>query len=144
MIRKAIFSGLVFDESGRPVETVYIGGEPCYVVDDFGFKRHIPAEQVDNAVLISMKAQIEGNEDFLSEQAAKLMGSEDIFSKAIIENQLNHLDQQFTALSEVGLPEESKAYMGMVGFKVVINIHGEVVHIEQPTSLTDEGDGGDE
>ena len=39
MAQKALFSGLVVDEFDRKVETVHIGDEPCYVVDDAGFKR---------------------------------------------------------------------------------------------------------
>ena len=46
-----LFAGLVTDEAGKPAESAFIGNEPCYVVDDAGFKRHIPAEQVDRAVL---------------------------------------------------------------------------------------------
>ena len=46
-----LFAGLVVDENDRPVQTASIGNEPAYVIDDDGFKRHIPAEQVDRAVL---------------------------------------------------------------------------------------------
>jgi len=77
----------------------------------------------------------------LSEQAAKMYGMDDIFSKAIIENQLKNIDQQFENLFQVGIPEDARAFMGMSGFKVIINVHGEVVRFEQPTA-TDEG--GDE
>ena len=90
------------------------------------FLRHIPSEQVDRQVLEFMRKQISGNEDMLSEQAAKMLGTEDIFSKARLENQLKNLDKQFDALLEMGIPEESRAFMGMSGFKVVINVHGEV------------------
>ena len=33
-----LFSGLVFDENDQLVETTTIGDEPCYVVDDDGFR----------------------------------------------------------------------------------------------------------
>jgi hypothetical protein len=79
MPHKAIFTGLVVDENNQPVSTGYVGDEPCYIVDDAGFRRHIPAEQVDRQVLAMMRTQISGNEDMLSEQAAKMFGSEDIF-----------------------------------------------------------------
>jgi len=42
-----LFACLVFAEDGELVETTYIGSEPCYVVDDDGFKRHIPSADVD-------------------------------------------------------------------------------------------------
>ena len=75
---------------------------------------------------------IEGHEDIISEQTAKMLGQDDIFSKALIENQLKNIDKQFDALLETGIPEEGRAYMGMMGFKVKINVHGEVLEVEQP------------
>jgi hypothetical protein len=132
MARQAIFAGLVVDERDRPVETAYVGDEPCYVVDDDGFRRHIPSEQVDRQVLESMREMIQGNEGLLSEQTAQMLGQDDIFSKALIENQLKNIDKQFDALLESGIPEDGRAYMGMMGFKIVINVHGEVVDINQP------------
>jgi hypothetical protein len=141
MPRQPLFAGLVVDEHERPVGTAYVGGEPCYVVDDAGFRRHIPSEQVDRQVLESMRKQISGNEDILSEQAAKMLGTDDIFSKAMLENQLKNLDKQFDAILEMGIPEESRAFMGMSGFKVVINVHGEVVRLDQPAAADEGGDG---
>jgi hypothetical protein len=142
MPRQPLFAGLVVDEADQPVETAYIGEEPCYVVDDVGFRRHIPSEQVDRQVLEAMRKQISGNEDMLSEQAAKMLGTDDIFSKAILENQLKNIDKQFDVILETGIPEESRAFMGMSGFKVVINVHGEVVRLDQPAA-TDEGGEGE-
>ncbi|HEC61525.1 MAG TPA: hypothetical protein ENI27_04655 [bacterium] len=130
--RKAIFAGLVVDEYDRPVQVAYVGDEPCYVVDDAGFRRHIPSEQVDRQVLNAMSEMIEGYEDQISEQAAKMLGQNDIFSKAMIESQLKHINQQFDSLLETGMPEESRVYMGMMGFKIRINVHGEVLDVEQP------------
>jgi hypothetical protein len=143
MSRQALFAGLIVDEADRPVGTAFVGEEPCYVVDDAGFRRHIPSEQVDRQVLESMRKQISGNEDLLSQQAAKMLGTDDIFSKALLENQLKNLDKQFDAILETGIPEESRAFMGMSGFKVVINVHGEVIRLDQPAA-TDEGDDGEE
>lgn len=138
MARQAIFAGLVVDENDRPVETAFVGDEPCYVVDDDGFRRHIPSEQVDRQVLETMREMIQGNEDLLSEQTAQMLGQDDIFSKALIENQLKNIDKQFDALLESGIPEEGRAYMGMMGFKIVINVHGEVVDINQPGMIAPE------
>jgi hypothetical protein len=74
MPRQPLFAGLVVDENDRPVEVSYVGDEPCYVVDDAGFHRHIPSEQVDRQVLKMMSEMIEGNEDLLADQAAKMLG----------------------------------------------------------------------
>lgn len=132
MSRQPLFAGLVIDENNNPVSIAYVGGEPCYVVNDMGFLRHIPSEQVDRQVLQSMRDMIEGKESLLSEQAAKMLGQEDIFTKAMIENQLKHVDKQFDALLDSGIPEEGRAYMGMMGFRIRINVHGEVLEINQP------------
>jgi len=132
MPKKPLFEGLVIDEQDRVVEVIYVGDEPCYVVDDIGFRRHIPAEQVDRQVLESMSEMIEGHEEFLSEQTAKMLGQEDIFSQAMISSQLKNIDKQFENLIQTGIPEDTRAYMGMMGFYIRINVHGDVVEIEQP------------
>lgn len=140
MPKKAVFEGLVFDERGRSVQTGRIGDEPMYIVDDDGFKRHIPAEDVDRQIWAFMQQQIEGNEDLISEQTAEMIGNTDIFTKAAIENQLKNLDAQFDQLTQVGIPEESRMYMGMVGFRITISIHGEVLDISQPGAIDDSGE----
>jgi hypothetical protein len=142
MPRKALFHGLVFDESDHPLEVGQIGAEPAYVINDSGFRRHIPSEQIDRHVLDEMKKLIEGNENLISEQAAKMMGAEDLFSKAMIENQLKNIDRQFDLLFEVGIPEDMRAYLGMIGFKVIVDYHGEVVEVRQAGAV-DDGKGGD-
>ena len=139
MPRQPLFAGLVIDEAGRPAETAFIGDEPCYVLDDAGFRRHISAEQIDLQVLNQMQEMIKGSENLISEQAAKMLGQEDLFSVAAIEQQLKNMDKQFDSLLDSGIPEEARAYLGMLGFKIVVNYHGEVLHIEQPGAIDDEG-----
>ena len=138
-----LFAGLIVDEYGKPVETASVGGEAMYVVNDMGFRRHIPSEQVDRQVLQMMAEQIRGHEDLLSEQTAKMLGQEDIFTKAMIQNQLKNIDQQLDQVLKTGIPEEGRAYMGMMGFKVIINVHGEVVGLEQPGMISGEDDEGE-
>ena len=141
MSKQPLFAGLVVDESGRPAETAFVGDDPCYVVDDYGFRRHIPSEQVDRVVLSQIMDLMKGSEDLISEQTAKMLGQEDVFTKAAIEQQLKHIDKQFDQLMQVGIPEDMRAYMGMTGFKIIINVHGEVIKVEQPgTSGDDEGE----
>ena len=139
MTHKPVFLGLIVDEKDRPVGVTYVGGEPFYVVDDDGFHRHIPSEQVDLQVLEAMREMIAGHEDLITDQTAKMLGQDDIFSRAMIETQIKNMDRQFENLLETGLPEEGRAYMGMIGFKIRINLHGEVIDIEQP-GMTDPGD----
>jgi len=107
-------------------------------VNDAGFHRHVPSADVDRQVLELMRGQIKGNEDLLGTQAAKMIGQDDIFSRAMIMNQLKNLDKQFDNLMNTGIPEEGRAYLGMMGFRIVINIHGEVVRFDQPAAASDD------
>ncbi len=140
MARQPLFAGLVIDEFGNVAESALIGDEPCYVVDDSGFRRHIPAEQVDRQVLGQIAELMKGSEEYLSEQTAKMLGQDDIFSKAMIEQQLKNIDKQFDQLMQTGIPEDMRAYLGMTGFRIIINVHGEVIRVEQPGIASDEGD----
>ena len=140
MSRQPLFAGLVFDEYNHAADTALVGDEPCYVVDDAGFRRHIPSAQVDRQVLDHLAEMMKGSEDLLSEQAAKMLGQEDVFTVAAIQQQLKNMDKQFDQLMQVGLPEDMRAYLGMMGFKIIINIHGEVLNVEQPGAITDEGE----
>jgi hypothetical protein len=135
MIEKPLFTGLVYDENDQLVGTTVVGQDPCYVVDDSGFMRHIPAEHVDRQVLNKMKEMIEGHEEIISEQAINMLGQDDIFTRAVFLEQLKNIDRQFDELIEAGIPEESRAYMGMTGFKVIINHHGDVLDVEQPSII---------
>jgi hypothetical protein len=123
---------LIVDEYDNPVESAFVGEEAMYVVNDAGFRRHISAEQIDRAVLEIMTSMIEGHEDELSKQAATMLGQDDLFSQAILENQLLNIDQQIETMLESGIPEEGRAYLGMMGFKIRINLHGELMEVIQP------------
>jgi len=141
MPQKALFAGLVFDENDRQVDTTLIGDEPCYVVDDNGFLLHIPSEKIDRQVLAFFTEQIKGNEGLLSEQAAKMLGQEDIFTKAALENQFKNVDQQMDNLFQTGIPEDARMFLGMSGLKIIVNHHGDVIRIDQPSGPDTGGDG---
>jgi hypothetical protein len=138
MAGKPLFTGLVYDENDQLVGTTVVGQDPCYVVDDAGFKRHIPAGHVDRQVLNKMKETIEGHEEIISEQAINMLGQDDIFTRAVFLEQLKNIDRQFDELIEAGIPEEGRAYMGMAGFKVIINHHGDVLEVEQPGIIAED------
>jgi hypothetical protein len=42
------------------------------------------------------------------------------------------MDRHTDLLLEQGLPEDTRAWLGMLGFKVVVNVHGEVVRLDAP------------
>ena len=138
MTSSPLFAGLVIDENEKIVESASIGNEPAYVVDDDGFKRHIPSEQIDKAVLKHLADMMKGSEELLSKETAKMMGQDDPFSQAMIQNQLKNIESHFEVILKTGLPEDMRAYLGMMGFKVVINYHGEVIRVEQPGMSSDE------
>ncbi|MEA4930408.1 MAG: hypothetical protein VB026_02410 [Anaerolineaceae bacterium] len=131
-MKRALFEGLVFDIEDNPLEVTWVGDEPSYVLNDGGFLRHIPAEIVDQQVWEAITAGISGNEEFLSEQTAKMLGQEDIFSIAVIRQQLENSQAQFEQLRGAGLPQDMRTYLGMTGFRIVVDFHGDVVEIKQP------------
>lgn len=139
MSQRALFEGLIRDTDDRPVDTAEVGGAAHYVVIDGGFRFHVDAEGVDRQVLSQLREQILTNRDAVTQGAMQMMGQDDLFTKAMIDSSLNNIDENFTRLIAQGLPENARAYLGMLGFKIVINYHGEVMRFDQP-GLTDTDD----
>ena len=139
MSKRALFEGLISDPDGKPVEVGFVGGQAQYVVDDGGFHFHVPAEGVDRQVLGMLREQILANQDAVTQGAMQMLGKDDLFTKAMIDTSLKNMDEHFTRLIESGLPAEARAYLGMLGFRIVLNYHGEIVGIAQPG-----GPGGEE
>jgi len=140
MATKAVFQGLVFDDNDQPLSTAFVGDEACYVIDDDGFMHHIPAENIDRQVVDAIRCQVEDNKDLIAEQTTKMVGDVDIFTHAIIQNQLENLDDQFDHLLTSGIPEDGRVYLGMLGFKIIVNYHGDVIRVEQPAASIDGDD----
>jgi hypothetical protein len=134
MPAEPLFKGLISDEFDRPVGTALVGSEPCYVINDAGFLRHVPSRPIDLQILQSFGQQIEGNEELLADQASKMLGKDDLFTHAILESQLKNIEQHYETILEMGIPEETRAYLGMMGFKVTLDIRGEIVNIEFPAA----------
>ncbi len=128
MARTAMFAGLVVDETGQPATVTHVGENACYVVLDDDFKRHIDAELVDRQVLRFMREQVEGQRDLAVQTMLDMLGKDDIFTKAALESSINNIDQN------VGqpLPDEAKQWLGMLGFKIVIDFQGTVVNLQMP------------
>jgi hypothetical protein len=130
MARQAMFAGLVYDEYERLAETAVVGNEANYVIDDDGFHRHIDAEIVDRQVLAFFLQQLEENKDLAIEQALTMMGTDDIFAKAALDAQLRNIDMD--QIMAQGIPEQARNMLGMLGFRIIINFHGEVIRLDQP------------
>ncbi|HID50447.1 MAG TPA: hypothetical protein EYP41_00210 [Anaerolineae bacterium] len=130
MARQALFAGLIYDEEGRPVDTAVIGDEAQYVIDDDGFLRHVDAEAVDRQVLAVFLDQLNQNHDLAVEQTLNLMGKDDLMTKAAIEASLRNIDMD--QIIAQGMPAQARDMMGMMGFRIIINFHGEVIGMDQP------------
>jgi len=132
---QAVFEGLVFDEAGRPLEVIDLGGEPHYVIDDAGFRRHVEAAHIDRQVLEAMQAQIDENKQAVEEGLLRLIGQDDLFTKAAVDSSLSHIDR----LMQRGIPLEARQWLGLMGFRIVVDLHGDVVRVEGG-GIVDEGD----
>ncbi len=134
MAKSAMFAGLVVDENGHAADVANVGENACYVVMDDDFKRHIDAGQVDVQVLRFMREQVEDNRELAVGQMLQMMGKDDIFTKAAVESSINNIDKQ------VGhpIPEDARQWLGMLGFRIVIDFHGNVTDIQMPTGGIDE------
>ncbi|MEJ2747432.1 MAG: hypothetical protein P8183_05930 [Anaerolineae bacterium] len=135
MARQAMFAGLVYDEDENLVETAVVGPDVFYVIDDNGFKRHIDSEVVDRQVLSFFLDQLEDNKELAVEQMLNMMGKDDLFTKAAIDASLRNVNMD--EIIEQGVPEQARNMLGMLGFRITINLHGEVVKLDQP-SIPDE------
>jgi hypothetical protein len=125
---KALFTNLIYDESGQPVDTTFIGSEPHYVILDGDFKRHVAAEVIDRQVLNWLQGQVNANKDLVTEGIMGMLGKDDLFTKAMIDSSIKNMDQ----VMQQGLPDDARIMLGMMGFKIVVNIHGEVVKLDMP------------
>ena len=132
--RQALFTGLVYNEEGQPVETTFIGTEPNYVILDGDFKRHVAAEDVDRQVINWLQEQAAANKETVSAGMMAMLGKDDLFTKAMIDSSLSHMDQ----VMQQGLPDDARMMLGMLGFKVIVNTHGEVISLDMPGQETDE------
>lgn len=131
MARQAMFAGLVYDEDENLVETAVVGPDAFYVIDDNGFKRHIDSEEVDRQVLSFFLEQLEDNKELAVEQMLNMMGKDDLFTKAAIDASLRNVNMD--EIIAQGVPEQARNMLGMLGFRITINMHGEVIKLDQPT-----------
>ncbi len=126
--RHAIFAGLIVNEDDEPVGVRYVGDEPFYVIPDGDFERHVETSAVDDAVLQILHEQILSMQDVIVENVLKILGREDLFTKASVDVALKNFKQAFRQAD----PQQWKPWLGMMGFKIVVNVHGEVVRVDYP------------
>jgi hypothetical protein len=133
----AFFEDLVYTEDGEPVAVTYLGTDAFYVIDDQGFRRHIEARPVDRVILGQFMEQLQEHR----EEAVRLMltqlGQDDLFTKAAVDSTLRNL--KIDQVLDQGLPPQARQWLGMLGFRIVLDLHGEVVRIDMPTAPEGEG-----
>ncbi|MFQ5611108.1 MAG: hypothetical protein ACE5H9_03150 [Anaerolineae bacterium] len=126
--RQALFSGLVYNEAGQLAETVYIGDEPHYVILDEDFRRHVGSEGVDRQVLAWLQEQVFANKEMVTEGIMSMLGKDDLFTKAMIDSSIQNIDK----VLDHGLPDDARTWLGMMGFRIVVDMHGQVVKLDAP------------
>jgi hypothetical protein len=136
MSHQALFAGLVIDENDRPLDVAMVGNEAAYVIDDDGFRRHIDAAQIDRQVLTILQEQINANKDMVEQGIMKAVGSDDLFTKAAINKSIENFDQ----VLERGLPQDALQWLGLMGFRIIVNLHGDVVKLDQPGAIDESGE----
>jgi len=130
--REPLFAGLIYNEDGEPVQTAEVGGEPFYAIPDGDFLRHIEAVEVDRQVVAHIKERLLAMKDVVVEGILQMIGADDPFTRAAVEKNLEEFDRIFEATAEVADLENLRLWLWMTGFRVVVNVHGEVVRVEMP------------
>jgi len=129
-IRQAVFADLVFNEEGQRIKVVDIGDVPHYAVPDGGFLRHVEAEYVDRQIVRLMQERILAMREAVTEGVIQLLGQEDLFTRASIEHAIENMER----ILEPGNVDvdELRTALWMTGFRVTVDVHGDVVHLEIP------------
>jgi hypothetical protein len=135
----AFFEGLVVGEDGAPVSVVRLGESTFYVVDDLGFHRHVDARDVDRAVLQQFVAQLDAHHEEASEAMLRMMGQEDLFTKAMVDSTLRNIEVE--QLLDHQLPPDVRQWLGLMGFRVVIDRHGEITRVDMPEAAAEDDPG---
>ena len=115
-----------------------MGQDAFYVVDDDGFRRHIPSEQVDRQILAVMQEGVLSNREAVVEGMLGYLGKEDLFTKAAIETSIGQMGEQMEQLLNVGLPEDARQCSDLWASAWRFDVHGEVVKLDMPGEIEGE------
>ena len=64
----------------------------------------------------------------VSGQIMNMMGKDDLFTKAMIDSSIGNMEQ----IMQQGMPDDARTMLGMMGFKIIVNVHGEVIDMTMP------------
>jgi hypothetical protein len=139
MSKQALFTDLIYNEEGEPARLADIGGVPHYAVPDGDFMRHVEAEHVDRQVMSALKERILPMKDVIIEGMIKMMGQEDLFTRPALESAIENMDRIFE-VDNVDV-DQLRTALWMTGFRVTVDVHGDVIHVEMPGVEASEWDG---
>jgi len=128
--RQPLFADLVFNESGERTKVVYIGATPYYAIPEDDFLRHVEAEHIDSQIVASLQERIRAMSDLVTENAIRLLGQEDLFTRASIEQAIENMHR----ILEPGAVDvdQLRTALWMAGFAAVVDVHGDLVRLEVP------------
>jgi hypothetical protein len=139
MGKQALFTDLIFNEDGEPARPADIGGVPHYAVPDGDFMRHVEAEYVDRQVIDALKERILPMKDVIIEGMIKMLGQENLFTRPAIESAIENMDRIFE-VDNVDV-DQLRTALWMTGFRITVDVHGDVIHVEMPGVEASEWDG---
>jgi len=125
-----LFADLVFNESGERARVVYIGATPYYAIPEDDFLRHVEAQHVDRQIVDRLKERIQAMSDLVTENAIRLLGQEDLFTRASIEHAIENMHR----ILEPGAVDvdQLRTALWMAGFAAVVDVHGDLVRLQVP------------
>lgn len=132
--RQALFEGLVYNEAGVAAKVSYIGGVAHYGIDDAGFVRHVEAHKIDSAVIARIQEQADSMQGEIVTAMLEMLGKRDLFTKAAIDASLRNLEDGIRQSD----PNQWLPWLQLFNFRVVVDVHGDIVELIEPTPPTDE------
>ncbi len=128
--REPLFADLIFNEEGERAEIVTIGSEPFYAIPEDDFLRHVEAEYIDRQIVKRLQHRIKAMGDIVTDGIIQMMGEETLFTRASIENAIDHMDQ----ILQPGAvdTDQLRAALWMAGFRAIVDVHGDVLRLEVP------------
>ncbi len=131
--KPAAFEHLIYDPEGESVSVKKIGGNDFYVVVEDGFDYHIAAAKVDTAVWNTLRTHFQkAKEDHLP-AALAAMGVEDPFTLAAYEAAIDNIG----SAEALAIAPEHKDMLALMGFRIVIDYHGDVQDVVMPDQEID-------
>ena len=134
--RQALFAGLIYNERGEPAQVAYVGGVAHYAIPDDGFLRHVEAYKIDREIIAHLKEQISSMQDEVVQAMMQALGKNDLLTKAAIDASIRNLEWSIRQSD----PDQWLPWLKLFGFRVIVDVHGNVVRIIYPSPPSDYGD----